>query len=64
MLDIVKYIIFVVGAIGILILILFIMKKRREAEAARAAETERILKASMDDLAGSSGSDPLVDKYS
>lgn len=43
--------------------VIIVMNKKRKHEAERAKETERIFKASMEDLSKSSESDPLIDKY-
>lgn len=51
------------GSIAVLTGIYIVMKTKRQHEAEKAAETERILKTPMQDLAKSSENDPLVDKY-
>ena len=43
--------------------VIVIMNKKRKNEAEKAKETERIFKASMEDLSKASESDPLLDKY-
>lgn len=51
------------GSIAVLTGTYIVMKTKRQHEAEKAAETERILKTPMQDLAKSSEDDPLVDKY-
>jgi hypothetical protein len=61
--DVLKY--FVIGATVIagLGLVVLILKIKRENEAKKAAETERILRTPMQDLVDGSDNDPLVNKY-
>lgn len=63
MADVLVTLIVFAGSIAVLTGIYIVMKTKRQHEAEKAAETERILKTPMQDLAKSSENDPLVDKY-
>lgn len=63
MADVLVTLIVFAGSIAVLTGIYIVMKTKRQHEAEKAAETERILKTPMQDLAKSSEDDPLVDKY-
>lgn len=63
MADVLVTLIVFVGLIAVLIGIYIVMKTKRQHEAEKAAETERILKTPMQDLTKSSENDPLIDKY-
>jgi large-conductance mechanosensitive channel len=61
--DVLKYLIIAIAVTVGLVLLLVIMNTKRKHEAAKAEETERILKASMSDLVNSGGADSLLNKY-